>query len=52
LAKLVTLFNSEDENQHVVTKIAVLRVLTQFLKLKKEISDNVCEMIMGHNPTM
>lgn len=45
-------FNSEDENQYVVTKIAVLRILAQMLRLKKDISDNVAEMIISHIPTM
>jgi len=43
LAKFVALFNSEDESQHQVTKVAVLRVLNQFLRLKKEISDAFSE---------
>lgn len=28
LGKLGVIFNSEDENQHVVTKVAVLRIIT------------------------
>ncbi|CDW83098.1 protein kinase domain containing protein [Stylonychia lemnae] len=52
LQKLVMVFNSEDENQHVVTKVAVLRIITQLLRLKKETSDTVADMIINHNQTM
>ena len=52
LAKFVALYNSEDESQHQVTKVAVLRVLNQCLRLKKEVSDAFSEQILMHNPTM
>lgn len=48
LQKLVNVFNSEDENHYVVTKIAVLRIITQLLRLKKESVDAASEMIISH----
>ncbi len=50
--KLGVIFSSEDENQHVVTKVAVLRVITQLLRFKKDLSDQVADTIISHNPTI
>lgn len=48
LNKLSIVFNSEDEGQHVVTKVAVLRIISQLLRLKKELADNVTENVIIH----
>jgi hypothetical protein len=49
LTKLSVVFNSEDEKEYVVTKVAVLRIITQLLRItKKEHSDNIADSIISH----
>lgn len=52
MGKLAVIYNSEDESQYVVTKVATLRVVTQILRLKKEITDTASEMLIGNQQMM
>jgi hypothetical protein len=53
IAKLATVFHSEEESSNVVTKVATLRIITQFMRLnKKELNDLMCENLIEHTGGM
>lgn len=41
---LINIFNSEDESKHIVTKIAILRMITVQLRYKHNSNSNISPM--------
>jgi hypothetical protein len=52
LQKITLIFNAEDETQQAVTRVAILRILIQMLRLKKEFADHTADIIIAHAQTM
>jgi hypothetical protein len=52
LQKFTLIFNAEDETQQAVTRVAILRILIQMLRLKKEFADHSADIIIAHAQTM
>jgi hypothetical protein len=48
VSKLTTIFNSEDVNTHIVTKVAVLRIFVSLLRLNSQEKELVAETLIGH----
>ena len=36
LNSLMTIYHSENEKEHLMSKVAVMRIITQLLRIKKE----------------
>jgi hypothetical protein len=47
LQKFNLIFNAEDETQQAVTRVAILRILIQMLRLKKEFADHTADIIIA-----
>ncbi len=52
LGKLNIIYSAEDENHQVVTKVCILRILVQLLRMKEEVAKIVGDQIIAHNQTM
>jgi len=52
LQKFTLIFNAEDESQQAVTRVAILRILIQMLRLKKEFADHTADIIIANSQAM
>lgn len=48
VSRLVNVFNAEDQNSHIVTKVAVLRIFIALLRIDSKEKDVVAETLIGH----
>ena len=49
LQKLNLIYASEDESQQAVSKVCVLRIMIQLLRMKEEVAKPVADQIIAHN---
>ena len=52
MQKFILIFNSEDEAQQAVTRVAILRTLIQMMRLKKEFADHTADIIIANSQLM